>query len=310
MSNYKTTAFLRLRSTPEKDATGRNIIDTMPPDTVVEKVGDSSTPGWVKVRTLFGNMVMEGFAAEEYLQALQEPVSLPQPEVFGKSPTPVHLKTSRSVVRNSAEGRAYPLNENGLVKKDLNKTTGEAERRAAVHDVVTYLDVEHSARYSPTTKSTYCNIYAYDVSYCLGAYVPRVWWQGAALQRAMNGEKPDVIYGNTVLELNANSLTNWFENYGPAFGWKRFLNLTALQEEVNKGKLGIVVAQRMNLNFSGHIVAVVPERPEAEASWSNGQVVSPLQSQAGVRNRRYFTGANWWLVPNKFRKFGFWVWEG
>lgn len=310
MNSYKTTTFLRLRSTPEKDSSGRNIIDTMPPDTVVEKVEDSSTPGWIKVRTLLGNMKMEGFAAEEYLQAIQEHVALPEPEVFAKTPTPAHLKTSRLIVRNSVEGRAFPLNEPNMVKTDLGKLAGEEERKAAIHNVITYLDVENSARYAPTSKSTYCNIYAHDVAYCLGVYVPRVWWQGNALTRAMNGEKPDVIYGNTVLELNANSLTNWFENYGPAFGWKRFFDLTAMQQEANKGKLGIIVAQRMNLNFSGHIVAVVPERPGTKASWQNNQVISPLQSQAGVRNKRYFSGTNWWLSPNKFRKFGFWIWEG
>lgn len=308
MSSYKTTDFLRLRSTPEKDITGRNILDTMPPDTLVEKVEAANGSGWMKVRTLTGNLVIEGYVSEKYLQPVED-LSLPEPEIMAKTPTPVHLTTNRVISKKSIEGRAFPLNEPGLVKKDLSRIAGKEDRKTAIREVLNYLDVENSARYSPTTKNTYCNIYAYDVSYCLGAYLPRVWWQGKALERAMSGEKPPVIYGNTVLELNANSLTNWFENYGSAFGWKRLFDLTGLQSQANEGRLGIIVGQRMNLNFSGHIVAVVPENENHKAAREGQQVTSPLQSQAGVRNKKYFTANNWWLKADKFRKFGFWIWD-
>lgn len=303
--NFITTTWLNLRSQPAVNR--NNVLVVMPPDTVVQQISANGT-SFMEVKTVLGKTVLEGFASAEFLV----PTELKLPDATPVDPVKipaVHLplRVNRIIKRGSTEGRAYPLNEPGLVKKDLATLSTGTSRKAAVHKVIEWLDVEHSDRYEPTSRNTFCNIYAYDVAYCLGAFLPRVWWNDEAITRLLRNQEVQPLYDRTVRELNANSLTNWFEQYGPSFQWQRFTNLTSLQERVNKGTLGIIVGRRTNLNQSGHIVAVVPETAELPAQRNGDKVISPLQSQAGARNRQYFTSSNWWTNPAKFAKFGFWA---
>lgn len=192
---------------------------------------------------------------------------------------------------------------------NLSSLSEPEPRISNIHKVVNYLDVENKRRYAPTSKSTFCNIYAYDVAYCLNCYLPHVWWTSLAIASHEKGQAVKAVYGKTIIELNANATTDWLEEQSTAYGWKRIFNLTDLQEAVNQGNLGIIAAQRINLNEAGHIVAVVPETNNIQSRRDNNRVLSPLQSQAGRNNRKYFTG-NWWENPRKFRKFGFWFNEG
>ena len=303
MNNYITTDWLNLRSEPLVKQ--GNVLGIMPPDTVIEEIENKN--GWLKLKWNTGKIFLEGFASQKYLL----PTDKTPANIIEQVPSvpEAHLTTNKRIIRGSIEGRAYPLNELGLVKNKLAEINEPAERKKFIHNVIGYLDVEHSARYSPTTKNTFCNIYATDVAYCLGLYIPRVWWNSQAINKILNGEKVEPLYDRTVTELNANSLANWFENYGAAFKWKQVVNIAILQEEVNKGLLGIIVAQRIDLNRSGHIVSVVPEMPGLSAQRDSVTVLSPLQSQAGVTNKKYFTGNNWWQKPGKFRKFGLWIRE-
>ena len=303
MSNYITTDFLNLRSRP---LTGeQNVLAVMPPDTVVEDLNANSAPGWLNVKTVLGNTETQGFVSEKYLASTTLPLPVLTPPA---NLPPVHYPTGgRTVNRMNINLRAYPLNEPGLVQFDLKSVADPVERKSDIHKVIGYLDVEHSARYAPDSKHTYCNIYAYDVAYCLGAYLPRVWWTESALAELKEGKEVTPLYDRTITELTANLITDWFEKYGPSFGWRRFFDLTLLQNEVNKGMSGIIVAQRINMNNSGHIDAVVPETSTLSARRSGNQVLSPLQSQAGAKNKQYYTGLNWWEDTTRFKKFGFWV---
>jgi len=302
MSNYKTLDWLRLRSEP---TTKGMIISVMPPDTVVEKIDNGSSADWFRVKVRLNSKPTEGFAFAEFLE--ETTVEPNGPDVARDIPE-AHLITSRTVERASVNNRAYPLNEPGF-KRRLLASLPVIERAPAIHGQLDFLNVEKSVRYLPTNKNTFCNIYATDLAYSLGVYVPRVWWTEGALSKIEQGQKVDVIYEKTVTELNANSLANWFENFGPDFGWHRKLSIDELQTEVNKGTLGIIVAQRINLNRSGHIVAVVPEKDDKIATRNGSLVISPLQSQAGANNKKYFTGNNWWQKADTFRKFSFWAWE-
>ncbi len=311
MSNYVTTDWLNLRSEPViPPDRGSNVIGILPPETVVEQLPDGSSGKWVHVRTLLGNNPVTGFASMLYLEASGKQLLSPAKPLQQKIP-PVHLpvKSGKIIRRSETNGRAFHLQEPEMKTMDMQGIQNAAAIISGIHEVVSWLDVEHYARYSPTTSSTYCNIYAYDVAWCCGLYIPRVWWNEKAFKQIQSGQVPEIIYEDTVTELNANALTNWFENYGSLFGWKRVLDVETLQQEVNLGSLGIIVAQRINLNRSGHIVAVLPETEQHKAQHdAAGKVLSPLQSQAGVQNKKYVTGTNWWANPDKFRKFGFWVW--
>jgi hypothetical protein len=62
------------------------------------------------------------------------------------------------------------------------------------------------------------------------------------------------------------------------------------------------------MNRPGHIQIIAPESGSDKAKRnSKGEVVQPLQSQAGAKNFKYgFLGNNWWTGAS-FREFGFWT---
>jgi hypothetical protein len=123
------------------------------------------------------------------------------------------------------------------------------------------------------------------------------------------GKPVPVKYDDSVRELNANSLHDWFADFGGQFGWRRAADLDQAQQAANAGGIGVIVAQRTDLNRSGHIVIVVPEIAPASAKRSDGRVQLPLQSQAGAANSCCSCGTSRWWVGQQFRSFGLWVHE-
>lgn len=299
---YKTTpAQLNFRRSPK--VTAGNIMAALPQGQTVEKTADAGN-GWWLVKTLLGGTSQEGYVASAYLERLEEPAVTAAPATGpAHALPPVHLKEGDASVKRSNTRRAFPLGEPGMPRR--NPADPEAEKSAALGQIIRYLDVEKSARYAPDTRSTYCNIYAYDYAYLGGAYIPRVWWTSKAIVDLRAGKSVAAQYGATVSELNANSLYNWLEDYGAEFGWKRVFDAHEIQEAANGGGIGIICAIRKNLNEPGHICAVVPETATYTAVRTAGKVGVPLQSQAGRTNKKYFS-QNWWTSAN-FRQSGFWI---
>lgn len=193
----------------------------------------------------------------------------------------IHLTPKRTIKRDQADTRAFPLNELNMPKGD-----GTVSK---IREIINFLDVEKSARYHRTSAATFCNIYAYDYAYLSGCYVPRVWWTDNALKN-LDFSKPQ--YGTTLKEMSANELYDWFPRYGGGFGWKE-VNKTDAQIAANQGKCVIMVAANKNRSRSGHIVAVVPETDTVKCVGANGIIIYPVQSQAGAVNKKYFC-SKWW----------------
>ncbi|HEY8898258.1 MAG TPA: hypothetical protein VIM79_25700 [Niastella sp.] len=204
---------------------------------------------------------------------------------------------------------AYPLQEEGMPKVDLKKIGSAITRKENIYNVIAWLNVEESRRYSMQGKSTYCNIYAYDVVRCVGAYMPRVWWNEASILKIKRGLRVPVKYAKTVLEMNCNSLAEWFLSFGSGFGWKQMPNVTEMQAFANKGTIGIIVAQRHVLSEPGHITVVLPETETIVAQRARNEIICPVQSQAGMKNIQCFTGYAWWQDAGKFGKYSFWIWD-
>lgn len=201
------------------------------------------------------------------------------------------LLSKKPITRNDGS-KAYPLNE-----ADLPKNNGTPE---GLINIVEYLNVERSLRYKRKeidgkVVSTYCNIYAYDYCYLAGVYMPRVWWYPRALRDLNNGTDVPVKYGETVAELNANALYDWFNEHSNAFGWVKQNDLKEAQDLANKGWIVIIVAKQKIVTRSGHITAIIPET-QGYKSRSINKVFLPLQSQAGVLNKKYFND-NWFTNP-------------
>lgn len=203
--------------------------------------------------------------------------------------------------RDSAAGRAYPLGETDRPSRNPGNS-------ADLGPIVRYLDVEHSARYQPTPTSTFCNIYACDYCYLAGAYLPRVWWTDAALKRLRADETVEPKYGETVVELNANSLYAWLRDFGPSFGWRPRASVDELQAAANQGQVAVICARRKLLSDAGHIAVVVPEStPPLIAERDGAFIRLPLQSQAGRRNFCFSCGHGRWWEGAQFQAYGFWT---
>ncbi len=278
--------------------------------TKVEKIADVPG-GWLKIRVVLNGKTKEGYVSGKYLQPLGDaptrPTIVPQEDSIDFEIPPVHMTENRTdITRGRDGGRAYSLGEANRPGRSDGTTKNRVK---SVLKIIKYLDSENPRhlRYQPKQKTTYCNIYAHDFCYLAGVYLPRVWWTDRALLQIKDDVEVTVQYGKTVREMNANMLLDWFDDFGALFGWKRVFDLDVLQAAANHGEVCILVAQRENLNHSGHITAVAPEHDGFSAARNTaGEVTRPLESQAGRTNHRFSVKpTRWWLGKN-FRNHGFW----
>jgi hypothetical protein len=286
---------LNLRSRPELSASTR--IAVLPQGQLVVKIEEALDQAWWKVSTVLQGATLTGFVAARHLSP--KSTAAPAPTVSAISE--VHLAKDRAEVdRDNPGGRAYPLGEPFRPRR---AGASPGDKAKSLNQIIDWLQVERSARYQPTASSTYCNIYAYDYCYVSGVYLPRVWWTPRAIADLSTGSPVAPRYGETVKELNANSLLNWLEEFGGSFAWLRVAELTELQQAANEGEVALISAQRTELNQPGHICAVAPEGA-ARAVWGGDKVTHALQSQAGGQNFRREARMAWWARA-RFRKFGF-----
>ncbi|MBX0293212.1 hypothetical protein K3G63_22395 [Hymenobacter sp. HSC-4F20] len=292
-----------LRASPRLLTT--NILTQLRQGQVVQRLpaAVNQPSGWLHVRVeLPGAPSLEGFVKAFLLQKAAGTTAAPAAPALALPEA--HLAASGPVTRAQTGRRAYSLREAAQPARPGPTAQDKAQQLTRILE---FLDVEHSARYKPGSGLTYCNIYAHDYCHLAGAYLPRVWWRPTALAQLLAGTCVEAQYGATVLELNANSLYNWLEEFGPAFGWRRTFSATELQQGANAGRVALVCGQRTELNQPGHICAVVPELPRYPAARHGTEVTIPLQSQAGARNFRY--GGHAWWQSRQFARFGFWLHE-
>lgn len=300
MTRFKVIATsLNMRSTAKVFSS--NKIAVLAQGQIVNLINKDSNPWWL-ISTVLHNHTIEGFVHSNFLQADSE---IHHPVI--SSIIPVHLKENRkSMTRSRDGGRAFPLGE---PDRPLRDGETQSERVTQIGTIIDWLAVEKNKRYLKRGNSTFCNIYAYDYCYLAGAYIPRVWWKEKALINLTMGNPVEVQYGSTVRELNANSLHDWFEDFGTSFGWRPSFDVSECQQEANDGKVVIACAKRVSTNRPGHICPIVPETLTHKAKRRrNGEVSMPLQSQAGGSNFRYKAGRKWW-TGDKFQSFGLWIFD-
>jgi hypothetical protein len=212
------------------------------------------------------------------------------------------------ITRRADAAGPYSLNEPGQPQRNAESA---GERCAQLAAIIDWLAVDKPAhmRYQPTGGgTTFCNIYAHDYCFLANVYLPRVWWTPGAIEQLGKGGEVEPLYEKTTDEQRANDLFRWLGDFGPRFGWRQTGTLTKLQEAADLGGIGIIVARRKIDGRSGHIVAVVPETNDQKAKRdSDGSVVSPLQSQAGVSNFRYRASPVQWWTGEQFAGNAFWI---
>jgi len=309
---------LRLRSDPtiDKKAPGANVIALLPDGQRVRRVTPDLVNGFAEVETTLQGGLFHGFAASEFLLPIATtattvramptatPMATPAATGIVEVFAPRH---PGSITRRTAFADAHSLNE---PNQPTRIGTTPAELRQNLADIIDYLAVDKKShkRYQPRSGATFCNIYTHD--YCLLAdvYLPRVWWTPDAIERLAQGQTVEPRLNSTIDEQRANDLFRWLNAFGARFGWRRAGSATELQTEVNVGGVGLIVARRTVDGLSGHIVVVVPETSDEQARRNRaGEVIAPLQSQAGRTNFRYGTGqVNWW-AREQFAESAFWL---
>jgi hypothetical protein len=294
---------LNLRDTPK--VTSSNIITRLPRGHIVRVVSNQKISGFLEVET-----VLRGFAYAKYLKrtdATDKPsetevttsVSLNIPEVYAPH-------SAGAITLRSMPADAHSLNES---RQPSRKGTTADEKKAELAKIIAWLAVDNPShkRFKPTGRKTFCNIYAHDYCHLAGVYVPRVWWSHAAIEKLTHGLTVEPKLGSTIVEQRANDMYRWLNDYGERFGWRRAETVCALQDEVNQGAVGLIVARRKEESKSGHIVAVVPETAKHHALRNTArEVIIPLQSQAGVINFRYRTSRTRWWLHERCAESAFW----
>ena len=184
-------------------------------------------------------------------------------------------------------------------------TGDEASRVGDTNRIVDTLKAGSSKRYKPKRDLTYCNVFAHDFAWLMGAFVPRVWWTADAVKTyEKTGEFPEPVYGKNVVEMTANGIHDWFVTWGHRYGWSKVGGvdpsaLTAGQSLANAGRVVIVVGDT-GKSTPGHITAMVPETETSKAKRNDeGQVTAAHQSQAGANP--VTRGASDWYDAAKYK---------
>lgn len=304
---------LRLRREPRISTPPQaNVVGHLPDGHEVRSITGGKVNGFIEVEATLSGALLRGFASAKFLQPLEgvpriEPA---EPEATPPAAGIVAVTMPRkagTVTRRRDPANAHSLNENGQPGRTASAADELRAELAAIADWLAVDEAKH-LRYQPRDGLTFCNIYAHDYCHLAGVYLPRVWWSAQAQLKLAAGETVQPLIGNTIFEVRANDLFRWLRDFGSAFGWRQTGTLGKLQREVNQGAIGLVVARRKEDGRSGHIVVVVPETDTQLAKRNAaGEVVAPLQSQAGSSNFRYGTGkANWWN-GEEFAESAFWL---
>jgi hypothetical protein len=318
---------LRVRSGPlVSEPAQANVIANLPDGHPVRALSKAAKNGFFEIETSLSGAFIQGFSSKKFLVAapedspieamapahrssLTQTLSPPIAGLPGTSNIPAVFMPRKNGVLTR---RINPANAHTLNEASQPGRTGAtaAELRDSIAHIILWLavdDPEH-LRYRPHDGLTFCNIYAHDFCYLAGAYLPRCWWSTPALLKLASGQKVQPLIGDSIREMRANDIFRWLRDLGPGFGWRQTGTVNKLQQEVNQGAIGIIVARRKEDGKSGHIVLVVPETLDNTARRDSvGDVIAPLQSQAGARNFQYGRGnADWWN-GEQFAEFAFWI---
>jgi len=301
---------LNLRDQPSK--TDGVIKAKLPDGHLVQAVSNKKVDGFLEVETSLLGAHFRGFVSADFLKPASGveavPVHTPAAAATGPLPPVTMPRKAGTVTRRVDLADAHTLNEPGQ-PAGRGGTTPDG-LRAGLFAVVDWLAVDKAAnrRYQPRGGSTFCNIYAHDFCHLAGVYLPRVWWSQAAVEKLAQGQDVRPLLNSTIDEQRANDLFRWLRDFGLRFGWRQTGELAKLQQDVNLGAVGLVVARRKDEGRPGHITVVVPEADDQTARRNaEGVVVAPVQSQAGAVNFRRSTGkARWWL-GDQFAEHAFWM---
>ncbi len=311
-----TSNTLNLRSEP-KIPTGNSLsnrIAALPNGHLVSLLSGNPGDKWFEVETSLNGANLRGFAASEFLELVTaKSRSIPVTVPFSTQPqngiVAVYMPRKKGTVTTRI-GMAGPFSLNEPGQPTRTNSAEPSLLREELIKIVEWLNVEKAAhkRYQPGDGKTFCNIYAHDFCHLAGVYLPRVWWTQRAIEKLARNEMVQPLLGSTIEEIRANSIFGWLRDFGDRFGWRQTGELTKLQNAANLGGIGLIIAKRAEDGRSGHVTIVIPELDNSKAKRNaNGEVIAPLQSQAGAQNFKMGTGRSGWWLDTKFSDHAFWI---
>lgn len=303
---------LLLRSEPRKSRSPRkNVVGELPDGHPVRALPGNILGDYRGVETSLNGALLRGYAATQYLvrdETLRD-ISVQGPLASPFVPAVLMPVRGNSVTRRTDPADAHSLNE----PNQPGRAGTEVETlRRELATIIRWLAVDNPRhlRYASRPGLTFCNIYAHDYCYLAGVYLPRVWWDPPALLAMQRGERVEPLIGATIHEVRANELFRWLRDFGLQYGWRQTGTLTKLQIAADQGGVGLIIARRKNNDRSGHVVLVVPETDDGIGRAKrneDGDVIAPLQSQAGAHNFQYAAPSQVWWNGEQFAEFAFWV---
>lgn len=311
-----TSDTLNLRSAPIIPAANpsANRVAALPNGHLVSLIFGSPGNKWFEVETSLNGAYLRGFAASDFLELVTTktkaiPVMVPFAAAPQSGIVAVFMPQISGMI-TKRRGIAGPFSLNEPKQPSRSSTAEPALLRKEIINIIDWLNVEKPThkRYRPREGKTFCNIYAHDFCHLAGVYLPRVWWTQRAIENLARNEIVHPLLNATIEEIRANGIFSWLRDFGERFGWRQTGDLTKLQNAANLGGIGLIIAKRVEDGRSGHITMLVPEMGNTKAKRNgSGQVIAPLQSQAGAVNFNCGTGKKDWWLDAKFKDHAFWI---
>ena len=311
-----TSNTLNLRSEPKIPAgnPSANRIAALPNGHLVSLVSGSRGDKWFEVETSLNGANLRGFVASDFLELVTtkaKTIAVMVPfAVKPQSGIAAVFMPQGSGMITKRTGLAGPFSLNEPDQPSRSKNAEPSVLREEIIKIIDWLNVERLThrRYQPVAGKTFCNIYAHDFCHLAGVYLPRAWWTQKAIEKLARNEIVQPLLNSTIEEIRANGIFAWLRDFGDRFGWRQTGDLTKLQNAVNLGGIGLIIAKRVEDGRSGHITMIVPEMDKTKAKRNNdGEVTAPLQSQAGTVNFNCRTGIKDWWLDAKFNDHAFWI---
>jgi hypothetical protein len=153
---------------------------------------------------------------------------------------------------------------------------GSPSARSAqmLEDVLAQFDVTQAARYAPTERDTWCNIFVWDATSALGCEIPH-WYESATGKSVPMGKGA---------EMSANGMCDWLEN--KRNGWMP----ASRADAVARAGFGfpVVLAWRNPGKGASHVAMMLPDGSIAQAGrkclWR-----APISAGFGRYVPAYFT---------------------
>ncbi len=171
-------------------------------------------------------------------------------------------------------GRAMPVD--AALRNDAQN-----RNHTALNAVLDQFAVEAEKRYQPGLFSTYCNIFAWDVTAAMNAEIPHWLNRKTNMPYRYNRKISYSENARLAFEINVNTLYDWMRMNADVIGYRQVGEQEA-KAAANNGKPAVAIWKNPEEGSSGHIVVLRPYDTN-----HGGEPEETYVAQAGRRPSNY-----------------------